>query len=68
MTLADMFRPADVCIISHLHDPKIERGSTYGFRLAVNLGFAAGPPWVDLLSWVWGTRLFWWTDPPVLPF
>jgi hypothetical protein len=42
MTVADMFRPAMFVSLATIQNPRITRSLTL-VRLAVNLGFAAGP-------------------------
>lgn len=75
MSIADMFRPAMFVSINSYANPENTTRALTLVRLAVNLGFAAGPAlggliimtigyfglfWVDGISCILAISLFWW--------
>ncbi len=60
MTIADAFRPAVFVAISTYSKPENKTRSVSLIRLAINLGFSAGPALGGLIISYWGyTSLFW---------
>jgi MFS family permease len=57
MTLADMFRPAMFVSLATYAKPENRTRALTLVRLAVNLGFAAGPA-LGGLSWEWDIKGF----------